>query len=280
MVASPIFEGPLLRVEEWCCTAGVGAPAVVEPHAGFSLSYVRRGTFGLWSSGRSFEMTVGSLVVGHRGGEYACTHEHACGDECLCFYFAPDLAESLAPAQQAWKIGALPPLAAVITAAELAQTAACGRGAISLEEAGLLLASRFARAATGAEARPTRAGARDRQRALGAAALIQEAAPGAMTLSDLARAVGLSPFHFLRLFSSVFGVTPHKYLVRCRLRHATRLLIDTDQSITEVAGASGFEDLSNFVRTFGRAAGVSPRAFRSLSRGDRKILQEALRTAL
>jgi AraC-like DNA-binding protein len=38
----------------------------------------------------------------------------------------------------------------------------------------------------------------------------------------------------------------------------------------------GFADLSNFVRTFHRAAGVSPRAFRRAARGERKILQERL----
>ena len=69
----------------------------------------------------------------------------------------------------------------------------------------------------------------------------------------------ISPFHFLRLFSSVLGVTPHQYLVRSRLRHAARLLADDDSSVTDVAYDVGFGDLSNFVRTFHRAAGVSPR---------------------
>ena len=47
-------------------------------------------------------------------------------------------------------------------------------------------------------------------------------------LEDAAGQAGISPFHFLRLFSAVLGVTPHQYLVRSRLRHAARLLADED----------------------------------------------------
>ena len=56
----------------------------------------------------------------------------------------------------------------------------------------------------------------------------------------------------------MLGVTPHQYLVRSRLRHAARLLADDDSAVTDIAYDVGFGDLSNFVRTFHRAAGVSP----------------------
>ena len=99
-------------------------------------------------------------------------------------------------------------------------------------------------------------------------------------LDDAAAQAELSPFHFLRLFSGVLGVTPHQYLVRSRLRHAARLLADDEKPVTDVAYDVGFGDLSNFVRTFHRAAGVSPRKFREASRGMRKIFQERFRPAL
>ena len=97
-----------------------------------------------------------------------------------------------------------------------------------------------------------------------------------LTLERSAGEAGLSPFHFLRLFAAVIGVTPHQYLVRARLRRAARLLSDADRSITDVAYDVGFGDLSNFVRTFHAAAGLSPRRFRQAARGDRKILQDRL----
>ena len=74
----------------------------------------------------------------------------------------------------------------------------------------------------------------------------------------------------------MLGVTPHQYLVRSRLRRAARLLADDARSITDVALEVGFGDLSNFVRTFHRAAGVSPRRFRQAAKGERKILQDRI----
>jgi AraC-like DNA-binding protein len=72
----------------------------------------------------------------------------------------------------------------------------------------------------------------------------------------------------------VLGVTPHQYLVRSRLRRAARLLADEERRISDIALDAGFGDLSNFVRTFRRAAGVTPSAWRKAARGDRKILQD------
>ena len=90
-------------------------------------------------------------------------------------------------------------------------------------------------------------------------------------LERAAAEVGLSTFHFLRLFARVLGVTPHQYLVRSRLRRAARLLADATRPITDVAYDVGFGDLSNFVRTFHRAAGMSPRRFRQRARGGRVL---------
>jgi AraC-like DNA-binding protein len=92
-------------------------------------------------------------------------------------------------------------------------------------------------------------------------------------LHGAASEVGLSSFHFLRLFTNVLGVTPHQYLVRSRLRRAARLLADAERPITEIAYDVGFGDLSNFVRTFHRAAGVSPRGFRQAAMKDPRRLR-------
>jgi AraC-like DNA-binding protein len=86
-------------------------------------------------------------------------------------------------------------------------------------------------------------------------------------LASVAARAGMSSFHFLRTFSRVLGVTPHQYLVRCRLRHAARRLGSGAESVTDVALDVGFRDLSNFVRTFRRAAGASPRRFQALAGG-------------
>src|SRR5437879_2019900 len=118
--------------------------------------------------------------------------------------------------------------------------------------------------------------ARDRRRAVETALWIDAHSHEPINLEDAAAQAGISSYHFLRQFSEVVGATPHQYLVRSRLRHAARRLADDDSPITEIAYDVGFADLSNFVRTFGRAAGASPLKFRQASRGDRKIFQERL----
>ncbi len=162
---------------------------------------------------------------------------------------------------------------------ELAQTAALGRTDVGVDEVGIAFATRFAELVSGRTAAALRASPRDRRRAALAAQWIDAHSHEPIDLDRAAGEAGLSSFHFLRLFKSVVGATPHQYVVRSRLRHAARLLADGGRSVTEIALDVGFADLSNFVRTFHRAAGVSPGGFRQASRGDRALLQTRLAAA-
>ena len=178
--------------------------------------------------------------------------------------------------ERLWQVGGVPPLPELMVLGELAQSAADGRSDVGVDEAGLLFANRFAELVAGRARNAAAAHARDRRRAVEAALRIDERSHEAIDLDAAANDAGLSAFHFLRLFSQVLGVTPHQYLIRSRLRRAARLLADGARSISDVAFDVGFGDLSNFVRTFHRAAGVSPRRFRQAARGDRKIFQDRL----
>ncbi|MFA5939770.1 MAG: helix-turn-helix transcriptional regulator [Sinimarinibacterium sp.] len=278
MPATTLLQRGALSVLDYRCSAGPGDRPYVELFRDHSISYVRRGSFGCSSRGRSFELVAGSVLVGHPGDEYQCTHDHhVCGDECLSFHFAPELAETIGPRRETWRAGALPPLSELMVLGELAQSAADGGSDIGVDEVGLLLAARFVEAQSGRKRAPLAVHARDRRRAVEAALWLDTCAHEDIDLDAAAGAAGLSVFHFLRLFAKVLGVTPHQYLVRSRLRHAARLLADDGtRAVTDIAYDVGFNDLSNFVRSFHRAAGVSPGAFRSAARGDRKIFQERL----
>jgi AraC-like DNA-binding protein len=164
----------------------------------------------------------------------------------------------------------------LVVLGELAQSAADGNSDIGLDEIGQVLASRFVEVASGKPRKAASSAARDRRRAVETALWIDAHSHRSIGLEDAAGQAGISPFHFLRLFSDTLGVTPHQYLVRSRLRHAARRLAEGDSAITDIAYDVGFGDLSNFVRTFHRAAGVSPLRFRQASRGMRKIFQERL----
>jgi AraC-like DNA-binding protein len=276
MQATTLLQQKSISVSDFRCSAGPDDTPFVERHSCHSVSYVRKGSFGCRTRGRSFELVAGSILVGHPGDEYVCTHDHVCGDECLSFFLSPELVDAIGDRAEIWRIGCAPPLPELMVLGELAQAAACGRSDIGLDEVGQAFASRFVEVVSGRPREAVQTAARDRRRAVETALWIDAHSHRQIDLEHAAAQAGISPFHFLRLFSSVLGVTPHQYLVRSRLRHAARLLANDDTSITDVAYDVGFGDLSNFVRTFHRAAGVSPRRFREASRGMRKIFQERI----
>ena len=265
-----------ISVTDYRCTATASDEPFVEVHGAYTVSYVREGTFGYRVGGDAFELVAGSVLVSAPGDEYVCTHEHGGGDECLSFDLAPALVEAIGAGPDVWRTGGVPPLPELMVLGELAQSAAERTSDVGIDEAGLAFAARFADLTGGRDRKPADGRARDRRRAVEAALWIDEHSDDALDLESTAREAGLSPFHFLRLFAAVLGVTPHQYLVRSRLRHAARLLADHDRAITDVALDVGFGDLSNFVRTFHRAAGVPPRAFRQAARGERRLLADRL----
>ena len=277
ITATRLFEGGQMRVFDFRCAAGPGDRPYAEVFRGHSVAFVRRGSFGCRTRGRQHELVAGAVLVGSPGEEYMCTHEHhLCGDECLSFHLSPELAESLGGDGRTWRVGALPPLPGLMVLGELAQAAAEGCSDVGVDEAGLWFAARFVELVSGHAHTLRAAPARDRRRAVEAALWLEAHAAQPLALEDAAREAGLSPFHFLRLFSGVLGVSPHQYLVRARLRRAARLLADEERAVTDIAYEVGFGDLSNFVRSFRRAAGVSPTGFRRAAAGDRKIFQDRL----
>jgi len=277
MIRTTLRSGSI-EVVDRRCTVAPGAEPFAEVHDGFSVSYVRRGSFGYRTRRESFELVAGSILVGHPGDEYTCTHDHAHADECLSFHLTPALVEAIGDRSDVWLTGGVPPLPELMVLGELAQAVAEGRSDVGLDEVGMLLTARVVDVVSGTQRTRPVARARDRRRAVEAALWIDAHSHEAIDVEAVASKAGLSAFHFLRIFTNVLGVTPHQYLIRCRLRHAASLLADDERSITDVALDVGFGDLSNFVRTFHRAVGISPGGFRRLARGDRKILQDRLAT--
>ena len=275
MSSTTLLQRPSVTVSDFRCSAAPGDRPFTEQHGCHSISFVRKGSFGYHSRGRSHDLVTGSFLIGRPGAEFVCSHDHVCGDECLSFFLAPELVDAVGPRAEAWDVGATPPLAELMVLGELAQAAADGRSDIGLDEIGHLLAQRLIELVSGKARKAANVTARDRRRAVEAALWLEASSHREIALEDAARQAGVSPFHFLRTFARVLGVTPHQYLLRSRLRRAARLLADDDKPVTDVAYDVGFNDLSNFVRSFHRAAGVSPLKFRQASRV-RKIFQERL----
>jgi AraC family transcriptional regulator len=83
-----------------------------------------------------------------------------------------------------------------------------------------------------------------------------------ITISDLASAAGLSPFHFIRAFKRSVGISPYQYVLSERISRARELLLKRDLAIADVALAVGFHDATQLNRAFRKLVGVTPTAFR------------------
>jgi AraC family transcriptional regulator len=250
MRATTLYAGESLSVYHYRCTAGPQHKPFVEVHARHSISYVRTGSFGCVTLGTEHALVAGAVLIGRPGQEYMATHEHhGCGDECVSVKLSPGLADELRLGSGG--LAALPPLPDVMLLGEQ----------VRAPDAALLFAQNVAALASGKSNDCVTPSAMERRRAVEAAMWLEQNLAEPVGLEDAARQAGLSPFHFLRVFRKAIGVTPHQYLLRLRLRQAARLLAGGAMTVTEVALEVGFQDLSNFVRTFKRAAGVAPARF-------------------
>jgi len=92
--------------------------------------------------------------------------------------------------------------------------------------------------------------------------LLSENLSGRIRLSELAAECDLSISHFARSFKASFGVSAHRWLVQRRIERAQELLIETHDSLADIADQAGFSDQAAFTRTFHQIVGVSPGRWR------------------
>ena len=255
-------------VEDVLCTSGPQDRPFEEQHCSVAIAIVAAGSFQYRSTGGRVLMTPGSLLLGNPGQCFVCGHEHETGDRCISFRFQPAWFEEIVAdsgvsgRKLEFSVSRVPPVRPLSRWLADACAGVIARHDVSWEELSVRLAvstlqlSRGLpdgdhRPARGAEARVTRVVRRI------------EREPGTdLTLRGLALEAGLSPYHFLRTFEQVTGVTPHQYLLRARLRNAAVRLAADQARIIDIAYSSGFGDLSNFNRAFRAEFGVSPRAYR------------------
>ncbi len=87
---------------------------------------------------------------------------------------------------------------------------------------------------------------------------------GRLSLDDLAEIACLSPFHFTRVFRGVTGIPPGRFQTALKIDRAKALLLATDQPVTEICYAVGYESLGTFTTRFTSLVGVSPGRLRRL----------------
>lgn len=90
-----------------------------------------------------------------------------------------------------------------------------------------------------------------------AKAMIEEKGRLGQSALNIAEVIGITDFHLIRAFRNAFGVTPHKYLIACRVDAAIEILASSGVTIDAAAAAAGFGSGSALRRAFVKATGMS-----------------------
>jgi AraC family transcriptional regulator len=272
----PLAEGPGWTADDVICTSGPDDRSFEERHTRFRIVLVVAGTFQCRSTTGRALLSPGSLFLGNDGQCFECGHDHGSGDRCVSLSYAPDYFERIVAdagvrnARPDFRTLRVPPLRALAPLIAHACTDLIPRERsttpVSWEELSLEVAARTIQLAHGLSSSSTNAPSNTVSRVTHVVRTIDRHPDAMLTLGRMADSVGLSPYHFLRAFVGVTGVTPHQYVLRARLREAALRLVAEPAKILDVALDCGFGDVSNFNRAFRTEFGVSPRAYRQTHR--------------
>jgi AraC-like DNA-binding protein len=279
-----VGEGEGWTVADVVCAAGPRDRPFEERHEQFAIAIVTEGTFQYRSTGGHGLMMPGSLLLGSPGQSFECGHEHGAGDRCLSFWYTPEYFEGVVAAAGVrgtrldFRDARLPPLRPLSRLVADASAALSDVLDAPWEELAVRLGTQVVRMSAGLSHRAEEAPPSALARVTRVVRRIEREAESPLPLRALAREAGLSPYHFIRTFGRVTGLTPHQYLRRARLRRAAFRLGTAQAPVIDVVFETGFGDVSSFNRAFRAEFGVSPRDYRRGVADDRRGTRAPLET--
>lgn len=91
--------------------------------------------------------------------------------------------------------------------------------------------------------------------------VIRQTPEAAVSIENMARSICVSPYHMIRCFKKICGLTPHQFQIQCRIRKAQELL-EKGKSVTDTAYETGFCDQSHLDRCFHKLVGLTPAEYK------------------
>lgn len=254
-----------------CTDCATSKPEYVDT---FSISFVRKGNFLFNVFRNSFDAHTGRVLLTKPGYEHTVTHIHEIPDECTIIEFTRDFYTQIKKHYRHHNFLSDPDIHSlqIHTTADtellhhylLSRLLSNKTDRLELDVIVLDILSKALNVVTSAI--QTSLPPRMKKNHLGTVEqakdyMMQHFAED-ISLTDIAAACCISPFHFSRIFRTFTGYSPHFFLLSVRLKNAELLLKITSSPITDIAFLSGFKSAEHFSATFSERFGHSPLKYR------------------
>jgi AraC-like DNA-binding protein len=269
-----LAQGDDWCVSEYVCRAGPEHRPFQERHSYVTVAAVLSGTFQYRADCGSALLSPGAFMLGNHGVSFECGHEHGTGDHCIALHLAPDYYAEIARTAAGSGSYRFPtPMVAgiprVLPHAAALEALALSGDSLRIAEAVPKVVTVLLGALSGVRQSSMSVNAHDARRVTRALRYIEESADTPVELDAMAKSAAMSKYHFLRVFTRLVGMTPHRWLLDVRLRRAAVRLAISDLPVSAIAFESGFGDLSTFNQRFRASFGRTPSVYRSEQRGGR-----------
>jgi len=268
-VSRRLCATPVGEIREWVCAGHDTARGEMEVSESWSVVVTRRGAFARDDGAATDFLAPGAASFWNLGESYSLSHPVKGGDHCTVFRLSEQTmramlagsaaqdAESPRFSTRAQRLGGK---AYLLHRRALQAARADLPDELEVEESMLEFLS-AAYPTTASKSSPNVA-ASSRHLARAAEEVVASRFRQHLTLDEVARDVGCSPFHLTRVMRVTTGESLHQHVMRLRLREAMEQLLDSTHDISRIALDAGFASHSHMTTAFGREYGLTPHAAR------------------
>lgn len=258
---SLIVDTPLISVNTHRHSSEPHIDPSEEQFTGYHLILTETGRWNYRDRNGRAEINPRMALLALPGQLYSCRHEEEIpSDRCIDIQFKkPSLLED--PRQIRFTVVRSTPRL-IMLKERLKRLADAAEDVLNIDEVGQELLAELAISVGKGRGPRLPLQTRHRDSVYAAKEFIEKHFADRLQLDDLASSVGLSPFHFSRLFKKQTGHSPYSYLRDLRLKRAAQFLRQSSLPVTEIAYDVGFENLSLFINSFRSHFGKPPSAYR------------------